>query len=240
MGIALIQALSLLTTLSRWTWFSALAGFLGIFAIVKHSHARLRVLAVVSFLSIVAISTAIISGYGPIVASWIGRMIYGTDTGYLSYHYELDLIKEVLSKRPFWGLGYNLPLEYFRRFNVDESLYLTDVGAGQGAFSYGEILIQTGLIGLSLYIGFWGILISNAMRITRHGNTDLARIVGALGVMALISGAFSGFHYGPLDVIGSDIYYYTLAAMIVAHSKRISPGQPEIVLPEAAHEIVKA
>lgn len=132
-------------------------------------------------------------------------------------HFEFyKLVPPALDPHPLFGMGFNT-FAVFYQFITGQSNY--------GPHSaWIAILVETGLVGMSVYLAYFGYLLASAAAIRRTADADIARIGHGL-LAALAATAAANLFYLTM----SFDYFFAMALLAVAGAAMFAPARAGLV-----------
>ncbi|HEU0195058.1 MAG TPA: O-antigen ligase family protein, partial [Gaiellales bacterium] len=123
-----------------------------------------------------------------------------------------QLVPPALDPHPLFGMGFNT-FAVFYQFVTGESNY--------GPHSaWVAILVETGIVGLAVYLAYFAYLVASAARIRLTADMDMSRL--GLGMTAALVGtAVANISYLTM----SFDYFFALALLAVAGSAIVAPAR---------------
>ncbi|KAF0162131.1 MAG: hypothetical protein FD157_3992 [Rhodocyclaceae bacterium] len=208
-GLALIVA-GEITPISRGPWIGFAAVLLAYLALGHKSGARLGTLALVGLLASPLLFTTAIGEKIIDLLPFVGTI----DTGNIGYRQRLlELSLQIIGYSPLFGMP-------------DFLIYLEELRQGQGIIdmvnSYLIIALNSGLVGLSLFLSFFGVIMAGIFRRMRSmEKTDeqyelgQALIAVTLGILVTISTV------SPISYIS--VAYWAVAGLGLAYVRLPRP-----------------
>ena len=216
LGIFVVQVL----TLSRSAALGDFAGLLVLLPLARSSLPRPRVLALSIGLPVLAL--AVVYRTSHFVHTVISARLSTGSSGVATHLQFYQLVPPALDPHPLFGMGFNT-FAVFYQFVTGQSNY--------GPHSaWVAILVETGIVGLAVYLAYFSYLVASAARIRLTADVDMSRL--GLGMTAaLIGTAVANISYLTM----SFDYFFALALLAVAGSAIFAPApatqSPPLVAP---------
>jgi len=206
LGIFVVQIL----TLSRSAALGDIAGLLVLLPLARSSLPRPRVLALSIGLPLLAL--AVVYREIHLVHTVISARLSTSSSGVATHLQFYQLVPPALDPNPLFGMGFNT-FAVFYQFITGESNY--------GPHSaWVAILVETGIVGLAVYLAYFAYLVASAARIRLTADGDMSRL--GLGMTAaLIGTAVANISYLTM----SFDYFFALALLAVAGSAIFAPAR---------------
>jgi hypothetical protein len=141
----------------------------------------------------------------------------GTQTHFQFY----QLVPPALDPHPLFGMGFNT-FAVFYQFITGR----TDFGPHS---AWVAILVETGLVGLAVYLAYFGYLLASADAIRRSSDSDLSRLGQGL-LAALVATAAANIFYLTMTFD----YFFAVALLAVAGAAMFGPARAPARAPTAA------
>ena len=210
LGLLLLFLLVVQTlTLSRSAALGDIVGLIVLAPTILPRLPRLRTLAIAAAVPLAAFA-ALYAASGfvrTVVSSRTNTGGHGVQTHFEFY----SLVQPALAPHPLFGRGYNT-------FAVFYQFLTGKVDFGPHSF-WVATLVETGVVGLALYLAFLGWLIANAL-LMRKAPDPYRQLLGTGLFAALIGTVAANFFY---LTMGFD-YYYVLLLLVVTGAALFAPA----------------
>lgn len=215
-GLGLLLA-GLLAPLSRGPWLGAAVILLIFFATGPRAISRLSTISLVGLLALPILLAT------PVGEQIIDHLPFvGTvDEENVTYRQRLiEVSLDIIQANPFFG-------------SYDFLLYLEELRQGQGIIdlvnSYLAIALASGLVGLALFLGFFGVILVNIHKAMRHlDKTDERHLLGRVLMATTIGILVMIFTVSSISVI--PLIYWSVGGLGVAYirmANQLAPLQRE-------------
>jgi len=211
MGAALlIMLLTQMLTLSRSAALGDVAGLLVLYPMASGYLPRLRtLLAGAAALGVVAVVAVSSSHYLSAVVGSRLQVSNGDNSTHLLFY---QLVPQALDPHPLFGMGVNTFAVFFE--------FITgrpDFGAHS---MWVTVIVETGMVGLTLYLAFFGYLLMSGWRMAQSADAEMARY--GLGFLAALVGtAAANFFYLTMTFD----YFYAACVLLVAGAALFAPAR---------------
>ncbi|HUZ84230.1 MAG TPA: O-antigen ligase family protein [Gaiellales bacterium] len=211
LGLALLLMLGCqVLTLSRSAALGDAAGLLVLYPMARGYLPRPRTLALGAAALALATFTAVSSSHylSTVVASRL-QVSNGDNSTHLLFY---QLVPPALSPNPLFGMGVNTFAVYFQ--------FLTgrpDFGAHS---IWVTVIVETGMVGFSLYLAFLGYLLTSAWRVRLSADEEISRL-GLGFVAALIGTAAANFFYLTMTFD----YFFAACVLVVGGAALFAPAR---------------
>lgn len=195
-------------TLSRSAALGDIVGLLVLFPLIRPYLPRLRTIVITLGLA----AGAVLAGYlgsgfiHTVIKSRINLSGNGTQVHFQFY----SLVPPALDPHPLFGMGFNTFAVFYQSIT------------GQANFSphsfWIATLVETGMVGLTVYLAYFGWLLANALAFRRSADPDAARIGDGL-LAAMLGTAAANFFYLTMQFS----YFFVVAALAVSGAMLFGP-----------------
>ena len=207
--LAFLFAVQVLT-LSRSAALGDIVGLLVLFPLIRPYLPRLRTI----------VDHACVLAAGAVLAGYLGSELHphrdqrprqpqrqGTQVHFQFY----SLVPPALNPHPLFGMGFNTFAVFYQSIT------------GQANFSphsfWIATLVETGMVGLTVYLAYFGWLLANAFAFGRSSDPDAARIGDGL-LAAMLGTAAANFFYLTMQFS----YFFVVAALAVSGAMLFGAG----------------
>ena len=207
--LAFLFAIQVLT-LSRSAALGDIVGLLVLFPLIRPYLPRLRKIVVTVVLAVCAVLAGYLgSGFiHTVINARVNLSGNGTQVHFQFY----SLVPPALNPHPLFGMGFNTFAVFYQSIT------------GQANFSphsfWIATLVETGMVGLTVYLAYFGWLLANAFAFRSSSDPDAARIGDGL-LAAMLGTAAANFFYLTMQFS----YFFVVAALAVSGAMLFAPAR---------------